>query len=217
MKDKLKINFIIDILMFICMMGIVSLGLLLKFILIPGKERWIKYGKNIDLFWLGMDRHEWGDIHLIIGFVLIGLLFLHIVLHWKMILTMYQRLVSNQKKRKIFFIVFITICIFLIIFPFIINPEIKESSKKSLGYKHEIESFNNKDFDYFEIDIKGYMTLREVSQRYNVPIEFLKRKLGLEDEISDDSKLSWLKNKYNFKMSDVKKVINNFYNNKINH
>ena len=86
MPGKGKLNFIIDALMFICMMAIAGLALLMKFILIPGKDRLAKYGRGVDLSLLGMDRHEWGTIHLAIGLALLGLLTLHIILHWKAII-----------------------------------------------------------------------------------------------------------------------------------
>ena len=94
MFDKSKVSFVIDALMFLCMMAIAGIGFLMKFVLIPGKERWVKYGRNVDLYLLGMDRHEWGTIHLVIGFILLGLLVLHIILHWKMILAMYHRFIG---------------------------------------------------------------------------------------------------------------------------
>jgi len=55
MPGKGKLNFIIDALMFICMMAIAGLAFLMKFILIPGKERWAKYGRGVELSLLGMD------------------------------------------------------------------------------------------------------------------------------------------------------------------
>ncbi|MBU0567408.1 DUF4405 domain-containing protein, partial [bacterium] len=86
MSDKSKVNFVIDALMFLCMMAITGTGFLMKFVLIPGQERWVKYGRNVELLLLGIDRHEWGAIHLVLGFILLGLLVIHIILHWKMIL-----------------------------------------------------------------------------------------------------------------------------------
>ncbi len=42
MPDKTKLNFVVDALMFMCMMAIIGLAFLMKFILIPGKERLAK-------------------------------------------------------------------------------------------------------------------------------------------------------------------------------
>ena len=82
---KGKLNFIIDALMFLLMVAMTGLGFLMKYILVPGKDRPSKFGRQVDLYFMDLDRHEWGKIHLILGFVLLGLLVLHIVLHWKSI------------------------------------------------------------------------------------------------------------------------------------
>ena len=56
--ERSKINFIVDCLMFVLMLFVVAIGILMKFILIPGKQRLIKYGKNVELLLFGMDRHQ---------------------------------------------------------------------------------------------------------------------------------------------------------------
>ena len=126
MFDKSKINFVIDALMFLCTMAITGIGFLIKFVLIPGKERWVECDRNVALSLLGMDRHEWGEIHLVLGLILFGLLVLHIILHWKMILCLYRKLIGNQSARRIIALVFLIVCLTLVIFPFIINPEVQE-------------------------------------------------------------------------------------------
>ncbi len=50
--------------MFLCMMAIVGIGMLIKFILLPGKEAAVVYGRKVDLLLFGLDRHAWGTIHL---------------------------------------------------------------------------------------------------------------------------------------------------------
>ncbi|MCD6571409.1 MAG: hypothetical protein J7L53_11955 [Deltaproteobacteria bacterium] len=54
--NKAKLNFIIDIFMFICMMLIASIGFLIKFTLIPGREAWEIYGRNVGIRWI-----RWGS------------------------------------------------------------------------------------------------------------------------------------------------------------
>jgi hypothetical protein len=73
MIDKPKLNFIIDALMFLVMMAMAGLGFLMKYVLIPGKSRWVKYGRNVDLTLLSWDRHDWGELHLYLGFTLLSL------------------------------------------------------------------------------------------------------------------------------------------------
>ncbi|MCK4288927.1 MAG: DUF4405 domain-containing protein, partial [Bacteroidales bacterium] len=138
--NKSKYNFIIDSLMFICMTAMICLGLLIKYILLPGKERWIVYGDNVDLYFLGLDRHEWGTIHLIIGFVLLGLLILHIILHWKTILALYSKLIKNKSARIIITVGLIVVFVLLATFPFFITPDIQELERNQ---KHNVSLQGN--------------------------------------------------------------------------
>lgn len=128
--------------MFLCMMAMTGIGFLMKFILLPGKESQIKYGRKVDLFLFGMDRHEWGTIHLVLAFVLLGLLTLHIILHWKMIANMYERLIGARKVRIAIALVFIITCIILASFPLLVSPEVHETGqgKGSYGGRYKYEN-----------------------------------------------------------------------------
>jgi hypothetical protein len=134
MIDKPKLNFIIDALMFLVMMAMAGLGFLMKYVLIPGKSRWVKYGRNVDLTLLGWDRHDWGDLHLYLGFTLLGLLILHIILHWKQIVGLFQRLIPPER-RTLILLVFLLLAALLIYFPFLMTPEVGELGR-GLGRIH---------------------------------------------------------------------------------
>lgn len=219
MLDKAKLNFVTDALMFLCMMTIIGLGLLMKFILIPGKERWVKYGRNVELSLLGMDRHEWGTIHLTVGIVLLGLLTLHTILHWKVIVGLFQKLVGNQKARRIIAPTFVLASLLFLIVPLAVKPEIQEMGKRrhSLTGLEEnilghVGCLENVPYDTGHradgsMEIRGFMTLAEVSEKYNVPTQCLKTHLGIPVSVPDMEKLGRLKKNYNFTMSDVEGVI----------
>ncbi len=125
MTEKSKLNFAIDSLMLLIMMALAGIGFLMKFVLISGKERWLVYGANVELSWLGLDRHEWGTIHLWLGYSLLVLLAIHIALHLKWILHTYQRTLANTALKRIVAVFFIVICFFLILFSFFTKPVIE--------------------------------------------------------------------------------------------
>ena len=128
--DKSKVNLIIDALLFLCVMAITGIGLLMKYVLLPGKETAAIYGRKMDLFLFGMDRHAWGRIHLIIAFVLLGLLTLHVVLHWNMIVSIYCRFIRSKVIRRIVAIIIFIGGTFLVVSPFFVKPEIQKSERK---------------------------------------------------------------------------------------
>ena len=146
MSEKSKINFTIDSLMLIIMMAIAGIGFLIKFILIPGKERWLIYGTNVELYWLGLDRHEWGTIHLWLGYILLSLLVLHIILHVKWIINTYARTIANSVLKNICALLFVILCLVLITFSFFTAPVVEDSGYAnhqghygygSYGYKNK--------------------------------------------------------------------------------
>lgn len=128
--DKSKVNLVIDALMFLCVMAMAGIGLLIKFVLLPGKDTWAAYGRKVELFLFGMDRHQWGTIHFIIAFVFLGLLALHILLHWKRILSFSSRLIGSNVARRIIATIIVVVSVFLVVFPLFVKPEVQEPERK---------------------------------------------------------------------------------------
>ncbi len=123
MIEKSKFNFVIDALMFLVIMAMAGLGFLMKYVLVPGRERWVKYGRNVNLTLFGWDRHDWGDIHLDLGLIFLGLLTLHVILHWRQIVGLFQGIVPPER-RPLVLLVFVLLAVFLIYFPFLWSPEV---------------------------------------------------------------------------------------------
>ncbi|MHB9075505.1 MAG: DUF4405 domain-containing protein [Desulfobaccales bacterium] len=138
---KPKLNFIIDALMFLSLMALAGLGFLMKYTLPPGRAVWAKYGRNLELSWLGWDRHDWGDIHLYLAFVLLGLLVIHLILHWQQILGLFQRLLPDPRRRYRIALIFLLLSLLLIYFPFLITPDMHPRGRGgSGGYRSKLSS-----------------------------------------------------------------------------
>jgi hypothetical protein len=123
--DKPKLHFVIDAMMFLTLMALAGLGFLMKYILPPGREVMARYGRNLYLSWLGWDRHDWGDIHLYLAFALLTLLVIHLILHWKQIVGLFQRLVPDPRRRYKIALIFLLLSLLLIYFPFLITPDMQ--------------------------------------------------------------------------------------------
>ena len=137
---KPQINFLINALMFLCVMAMAGLGFLMKYIMPPGRELWVKYGSNPALSWLGWDRHDWGDIHLYLALAFLTLLVLHIILHWSQILGLFQRLVPNPRWRSRIAIIFLLLSLLLIYFPFLITPDSKDRGRGGGRGRHRSQA-----------------------------------------------------------------------------
>jgi hypothetical protein len=142
--DKLKLNFIIDALMFLTLMAIVGLGFLMKYTLPPGRELRATYGSNLNLTWLGWNRHDWGDIHLYLALILLGLLVIHLILHWQQILGLFRRLIPDPKRRYRIALVFLIVSLLLIYFPFLITPNAQPRARgEGRGFHSQLKGSAN--------------------------------------------------------------------------
>ena len=137
--QKYKLNFTIDVLMLILMMGLAGIGFLLEYVLVHGQEIPAQYGMNVDLYLFGLDRHDWGDIHLIMAYILLGLLVLHILLHWKTICVSFKRIIPDVTPRKIITPIFVISNLFLLTFFLFFKPEFREF-ERGLGRGRNISA-----------------------------------------------------------------------------
>jgi len=236
MKYKSNINLIVDAAMFAVMAGIGGIGFLLKYRLVRGSLRREIFGGDVDQFFWGWDRHQWGSLHLILGFVLFGLLVLHIILHWKQIKTMVIKLIPAKPLRIVLSSGFLVASAVLLLFAFIINIQtlrIKEGEGEHWGTRNQ-QGWENqaisgdvegnehavirkhvetdKDEEHHDlqsntITVNGTMTLAEVERIYDVPADSLKAALKLPDRTSEDERLGRLRRRYGFHMSEIERYV----------
>jgi Domain of unknown function (DUF4405) len=70
-------KYVVDTLMFLCLVGIVLIGLLMGFVIPEGR-----LGPGQSKFFLGVHRHQWGHIHLWLSLAFTALVVVHLVLAW---------------------------------------------------------------------------------------------------------------------------------------
>jgi hypothetical protein len=73
------VNLLIDATAALTMLGMLATGYILRFPLPPGT--------NKDLTLWGLTRHQWGEIHFWISLGLLGVIGLHLFLHWQWIVS----------------------------------------------------------------------------------------------------------------------------------
>jgi hypothetical protein len=79
--NRNKLNLVVDVLAYLCMVALASTGLLLLYRLPPGTDG--RHGGKPALTLLGLGRHDWGGLHFYIAVALLLLVVLHIALHWQ--------------------------------------------------------------------------------------------------------------------------------------
>ncbi len=121
--NKSKLNLSIDIIMLLLLIPVAGIGFLMKFVLISGIERNTIYGNNVDLVFFGLTRHQWGAVHLTLSITFLILLFLHLLLHWKLISSVFRQMVQIKVVRVSVTIFLALFCLIILFSPFFITPD----------------------------------------------------------------------------------------------
>lgn len=232
--NKSKLNLNIDIIMFVVLMAIAGIGFMIKYVLVPGFKRTEIYGKNVELYFGSLDRHQWGNIHLILSFILLFLLLLHILFHWKMIVCIFKSMVIVKTWRIAIISVFVIISLVFGVLPLFVKPEIQDGilhhnhqsshSDQNTGKEaHHFNSLklaqsdiqisdtikpreNHKHEEKSNIELYGYMTLDEVSTKFNIPANELALCIHIPNGHNNE-KLGRLRKHYSFHMNDLRDYI----------
>jgi hypothetical protein len=120
--DRRKLNFIIDILMTICFFIAAFIGVLMG--LVVGKGRAVPQS---DKYFLGLHRHEWGDIHWVFSIALLVCFVIHLVLHWQWIKRAFQKYIKINAVFGTIIIIFIAAVIIWVTMPIVKTGKYNEN------------------------------------------------------------------------------------------
>jgi len=134
MRFRPRLNLVLDALMTLDVAALAGIGFMMKYVMPPGRERMEQYGRAVNLSWLGLNRHEWGTVHLCVAFVLLALIVVHVALHWQMIVDIYRRFIRNRSLRVVVAVILLAASLLLVIGPLLVTPTVHESGhREGLG------------------------------------------------------------------------------------
>jgi len=233
-KNKPKINLVIDAIMLIVLMLMAGLGFLIKYVLLPGYQRNALYEGDVELYYMGLTRHDWGTIHLWLSLFFLFLMLVHIVLHWKMIVCIFRQMVSRKKTRRVIAVCLGCVALFFGLAPLFVKPEVADmprnhihvhdpvwisirsqtslpdpmpaSAEKQATEEEILTAPKNEKHAYEELELSGRMTLDEVAKKYSIPEDELTRALNIPSYHSRE-RIGRLRKQYGFEMEELKDVI----------
>ena len=196
---RTNLNFILDVSAFVGFVMLTTTGVLMRYILPPGSGHY-------STIW-GLDRHEWGGIHFWISVIFFSVLTLHLVLHWRWIVSVIsgRQPHENSGFRAGLGIVGLTTVIALALSPLVTPVERNFTSRDASflsSHKHE------------GISISGSMTLRKVAETTGVPASYIVESLKLPESISTEEQLGLLKRKYGVEINNVRGIVKEYKNRK---
>ncbi len=191
---RTDINFIIDMTAFIGFVVMTITGILMRYVLPPGSG-------HHSTIW-SLDRHEWGDIHFWISVVFFSLLALHLVLHWRWVVSVVTgRPREGSGFRAGLGIIGLLAAIALALSLFLSPVETDLTSNSA-------SSRSGHGYDGSEI--RGSMSLKDIAAATGVPAIYIIEALELPDSTSVDEQLGSLKRKHKFEITDVRIIIEKY-------
>jgi hypothetical protein len=229
-------KYVVDTLMFLCMVGIVLIGLLMGFVIPEGR-----LGPGQSKFFLGVHRHQWGNIHLWLSLAFTALVVVHIVLAWSWFKGKAKGL-FGKAWRPVLGLTLVAAVLIPVIFWLSVSKNdpayaefgegrgqqargvassdgLSREPLSQAGEKARVEApaaspdpggeaaAGQTEAASAEAGITGRMTLREIEQKNGIPAKDLAAKLGLPDDVSLDETLGRLRQVYGFDMQAVREAV----------
>ena len=85
---RVTLNFLIDLVSLLVMLGLAATGLIVRYVLPAGSGGG---GRGAGRTLWGLGRHDWGDVHWWLALAGVGLLVVHVALHWTWVCALVRR------------------------------------------------------------------------------------------------------------------------------
>ncbi len=214
---KVNWQFLVDTIMFICMVGIAIIGLLLAFFIPQGPS-----SPESSKYFLNLHRHQWGNIHLYLSITFVLLLIIHLILDWKWIKTRAFHIFKGRWKMALgstFLLSLLILFIIWIVYPK--EPGTYEEYGLGRGRQatenllpsalHEREP-NSGAQEQEALTVTGQMTLQDLEEISGVPVSRIIEALGLPSNSSKKETLGRLRKKYGFSLVEARDVLTRLMN-----
>ena len=202
--NRPQLNVLVDAVAFTAFAFLTTTGVLSRYVLPPGSGRYAT-------LW-GLNRHGWGDIHFWVAVVLLGVLTLHLVLHWKWILHAFKGKRSEASGTRLALgLVGLVGLLGLAAAPLMAPVEQTGVPRQAAGLPAPVAEDATPapagppapDLE----SIRGSVTLRQVEQSTGIPVDALIEQLGLPRGIDPDERIGRIRKGYDVSPDDVRQAV----------
>jgi hypothetical protein len=213
-------RFIVDTLLFLCIIGIIVIGILMGLV-IPKSPM---ASESADYF-LGLHRHQRETILFCLSIAFVVLVIIHLILSWSWL---------KSKGRQLFHRGWVMILVLTIVFSLLVlfvfwafhpkPPEADEDHGVRAGSGAKAGFFEKGQYRQEEripvgegkdhLIITGQMTLLDVEKATGIPAREIARELGLPPEVSLNETLGQMRKKYPFTLQEARDVVTELLNKK---
>jgi hypothetical protein len=199
-------QYLIDSLLFINIFGIVIIGFLLGLVIPKGSTV-----TESEKFFLGLHRHDWGDIHFFLSIAFTALVIIHLIFSWKWIKGKAKQIFKRIWRMSLILILFLALLTPLLIWNF--SPKYAEKYSNH-GFGQRKRDFALGSPEAFlpqegegDIVVTGQMTLADLEKATGIPAQTVIEKLDLPKRTKPEETFGQLKKRYGFQLQDVRDII----------
>jgi hypothetical protein len=219
--SRTALNAIVDAVAYAGIVVLATTGLMLRWQMPPGSGGLHGMGfgsgegagsRPVTVVW-GLSRHEWGSIHYWIALVVMGVLAVHLVLHWKWIVCVLRGKPHSDVSggRFTLGVAGLVLATLLAVAPLITPAQTAPRSEllknptgdqqTDLGSPEEgVESSGAE-------TIRGFMTLEEVSRQSGVPVSEILQRLALPPDTAPSEQVGRLLRTHGLDMPDLRRAV----------
>lgn len=218
--SRTAVNAIVDAIAYAGLVALATTGLMLRWQMPPGSGGLHGMGSGsgagagsrpVTVVW-GLSRHEWGGIHYWIALVLMGVLAVHLILHWKWIVCVlrgkpHADVSGGRFALGVAGLVLVTLLAAApLLTPAQTSPRSELLSSPSGDVQTELGGSEAVHDDDNEA-IRGFMTLEEVATQSGVPVSEILESLGLPPDTAPSEQVGRLLRAHELDMSDLRRAL----------
>jgi len=197
-------QYLVNTLLFICLVGIVIIGLLLGLVIPQGPS-----APESTKYFLNLHRHQWGNIHFYLSLAFVCLIIIHLTLDWKWIKGRASRLFKEAWKTVL--IATVGVALFLLFAIWLFYPKEPGAYEGyGLGRGRNDSAFITDSQDH--ITVTGQVTLQDLEKITGIPPQRITEALGLPGKISAKETIGRLTKKHGFSLVDLREVLTELLN-----
>ena len=203
------LNFLVDLVSALIMLGIVATGLIMRFVLPPGS------GAARRLW--ALNRHEWGDVHFwlaVAAAAAAAVLLVHLVLHWQWVTVMISRMLLRRSPTEVpsrlcrnvagaallsLVIGALTAFVFVARNSTVTAPRGQDGGPAGRAFRGGAAPSGE--------HLYGSMTLAEAAIACGMTVDELRERLQLPASVPADHRLAWLWRDYGLSLQQIRQIV----------
>ena len=214
-------QYLVDTLLFLCIVGIAFIGFFMGLVIPKGPT-----APEITKYFLGLHRHQWGNIHFYLSIAFVILVIIHLILSWNWIKGKARQIFKKGWNTALILTGLVSILLLFFFWSLYPRaPDAYEDYGRKAGERTQQQKLLKEEDPIQEekifyedgtvnITITGQTTLLDAEKATGIPAGEIAAELRLPSNVSLDESFGRLRKKYPFDLQQVRDAISKLLNRK---